>query len=70
MYLVASMQHSRIRTTKLSDCCSLAKLSLPRGQAPIDFMLRGKLDEEEIGLELIPGYHLEVVRMETLDCQV
>ena len=35
-------------------------------QCPADFMKRGYLGDEPIGLELIPGYHLEVLHLKNL----
>lgn len=35
-------------------------------QAPIDFILRGKLGEEELGLQLIPHYQLRVFELQIL----
>ena len=38
-------------------------------QAPLDFVLRGVLNEkEEIGLELIPGYAVKVFQLKCLGC--
>lgn len=39
------------------------------GQTPADFILRGYLGTEPIGLELIDGYFLEVMHLETLVCK-
>ena len=36
------------------------------GQTPADFILHGYLGTEPIGLELIDGYFLEVMHLETL----
>lgn len=43
----------------------------PALQSPLDFMLNGMLEQdrqedEPVGLRLIPGYHVEVLRIETL----
>lgn len=35
-------------------------------EAPIDYILKGLLDREPVGLQLIPGYHLEILHMEYL----
>ena len=35
--------------------------------APINFMLEGIIDGEEVGLKFIPGYHVEALRMQLLD---
>lgn len=35
-------------------------------QAPIDYMLRGRLNGEDVGLELIKGYHLLQLKLEIL----
>ena len=45
--------------------------SVPIPQAPLDFVLRGCLEHEvgvneEIGLDLIPGYALKVFRLQCL----
>ena len=40
--------------------------SVQNVQAPYDFMMRGMIGTEEIGLALIEGYHLEVLHMERL----
>lgn len=41
-----------------------------RREAPADFILRGYLGAEPIGLNLIDGYHLEVLRLKTLGTQL
>lgn len=43
----------------------------PALQSPLDFMPNGMLEQdrqedEPVGLRLIPGYHVEVLRIETL----
>lgn len=45
-------------------------LRFPTLQAPADFMLYGYLGAEPIGLALIDGYHLKVLRLESLFCKI
>lgn len=46
--------------------CVLGPIPGQQRQAPIDFMLRGYLGVEPIGLELIDGYHMEIFKLERL----
>ena len=54
----------------IKECCFYMFPSVPILQAPLDFVLRGCLEHddanEEIGLELIPGYALNVFRLQCL----
>ena len=37
--------------------------SRPSHQDPLDFIMRGKIEDEEIGLKNIPGYHLATLQL-------
>ncbi|CAK9049182.1 unnamed protein product [Durusdinium trenchii] len=49
------------KTETIDDIDSFVEL-----EAPIDFMLYGKLGAEPIGLALVDNYHLQVIDLETL----
>jgi hypothetical protein len=34
-------------------------------QDPLEFIMRGKIDDEDIGLQNIPGYHLAVLKLKS-----
>ena len=34
-------------------------------QDPLEFIMRGKIDDENIGLQNIPGYHLAVLKLKS-----
>ena len=56
-------------------CAHVSVVSFPWLQTPLDFVMHGELDAaheggppEQVGLALVPGYVVRVVRVKCLHC--